>query len=470
MSAQLKTHKTPLDLISARVVVMGLGRFGGGVGVTRFLVGQGADVLVTDLASPDQLRQSIAALDGLGVRFRLGEHCQQDFADADLIVVNPAVKPSNPYVLAAREANTPCTSEIRLLIGQLPNRLTTIGITGSAGKSTVTAMVGHLLTQTLGADRVHVGGNLGGSILDHLDQIEEDHWVVLELSSFMLEGLIEDAWSPHIAVVTNLTPNHLDWHGSFENYLRAKAGILDHQRKEEGDIRIFGPDVASKFSSDYQDASIIDVSMADRIPDTLLIPGWHNRLNAAMAFETLASVRSCIAGAGVSRGTGVEAAGNRPNHEQDMPMLGDFGGLPHRLQWVDQRQGVRYFNDSKATTPEAAMLAMQSFDAKTVHVILGGYDKGSDLTEMAHDAAQNCYAIYTVGATGDRIADLARNAADVQAKIFCCVTLDQALAKAAKAVRPGDVVLLSPGCASWDQYDNFEVRGEAFVEAVKLLP
>jgi len=214
---------TPKEFAGARVVVMGLGRFGGGIGVARYLAQQQADVLVTDLHTADELRNSLAQLDGLPIRYRLGSHQVDDFAAADLVVVNPAVDPKgNPYLRAATNQSVPLTSELQIVLAGLPNPQRVIGITGTAGKSTVTSMVGHILNQSLLHAHAYTGGNLGGSLLDQLDAITPDDWVVLEVSSFMLQMLAQDQWSPHIAVVTNLSPNHLDRHGSYEAYVQAK--------------------------------------------------------------------------------------------------------------------------------------------------------------------------------------------------------------------------------------------------------
>ena len=243
-----------------RVTVMGLGRFGGGVGVARFLAKRGADVLVTDLSPPDKLADSIAKLQPLidagQVTLRLGEHNVSDFTTCDCVVVNPAVPPNNRFLRAAHAAGIPITTEIRLLVERLPNRLRTIGVTGSAGKSTVTAMIGHVLEKEFAGEgestpsrqdaktprkkrKVWVGGNIGGSLLEKIDEIGEDDWVVLELSSFMLERLRDQpdapgvanekcrgrgrGWSPHIAVVTNISENHLDWHGSMAGVCRGEG-------------------------------------------------------------------------------------------------------------------------------------------------------------------------------------------------------------------------------------------------------
>ncbi len=437
------------SFVGQRVTVMGLGRFGGGVGVTRFLASRGARVLVTDLDPADKLQKSVLQLADLpaGVDYRLGEHRVEDFTGADLVVVNPAVRPDNVYVQAARDAGVPITSEIRLLVEHLPNRMRTIGVTGTAGKSTTTAMVGHILSRVTDR-RVRVGGNIGGSLLAQLDSITLDDWIVLELSSFMLESLREARWSPHIAVITNVMPNHLDWHPTFEHYLAAKQVIFDYQSDEDfAIIPQWQSHLLQLDESRWPDRVMaFDNTPEDYLRDELLVPGLHNRMNAVMA-------------CGAAKFAGVP-------WRESAAALADFAGLPHRLQFVCERNGVRYFNDSKSTTPEAAILAIESFPSGGVHAILGGYDKHADLTAMARTAARRCRAIYTIGTTGDAIASAAGGLASSGTEVTRCHTLDRAVQETVTRVRQGDVVLLSPGCASWDQFDNFEQRGAAFVEAV----
>ena len=522
-----------MNLRGQNITVMGLGRFGGGVGVTRFLLAQGAQVLVTDLDPAEKLAASLTQLDGLPVRWRLGGHDVTDFTHADLIVVNPAVDPhNNPYLQAAAQARVPRTSEIRLLIQHLPNPQHVIGITGTAGKSTTTAMIGHILqkafrhegTEARGGEgtqarrhagtrreskefpgaipgaRVWVGGNLGGSLLGEVQHITPADWVVLELSSFMLEDLAADHWSPHIAVITNIAPNHLDRHGTLEAYTQAKQNILEHQSSAQhaeahGVTPWASPlhatatpaNPTSKIQNPKSPSSPAAVlgfplsypgitprvtnviwlenlaNMTGRVEPKLLIPGAHNILNARLALEACAL-------AGVDRPAAARA-------------LEDFPGLPHRLCLVHTHHGVRYFNDSKATTPEAAILALQSFPAGIVHIILGGYDKHTDLTPLAHGAAQHAKAIYTIGATGPTIAHAAatllplptgegrgEGGNSARAKIFPCTTLDLAMSQITTQVRPGDIVLLSPGCASWGQFENYEQRGDLFTRRARLLP
>lgn len=497
-----------------RVTVMGLGRFGGGVGVSRFLAERGADVLVTDTLPAEDLASSVAQLADLEdqgkVSYRLGEHNVSDFTTCDMVVVNPAVKPGDRFVRAAEAANIPVTSEVRLLVKHLPNRKRTIGITGSAGKSTTTAMVGHVLREVLAQKGVPthrsdtkgsgqkpcvwVGGNIGGSLLPFIDEIQPEDWVVLELSSFMLEGLRQDEWSPHIAVITNLSPNHLDWHGSMEAYALAKRAILDFQ--EPGDVGLVGKHVANAMTKagvgqvdwDQDGSRVHTVSPGTRRLIFLLsVPGRHNQLNALLAYHVAEEVLypsprfMPIAGTASDR--------YRQTMRTVEAALETFRGLPHRLQHVGDIGEVKCYNDSKSTTPEAAMLAIDAFEPGTVRLILGGYDKGSDLGQLARHAAEKCPGVYTIGQTGKVIADgvdaASKTSGVEQARPVSCGgvtwpaegvvvdrsgTLDVAVKRAMADARPGDVLLLSPGCASWDQFANYEQRGERFVELVQQSP
>ncbi len=422
-----------------RVVVMGLGRFGGGVGAARYAVKHGADVLVTDQLNEKQLARSLSELRGLPIDYRLGEHNVSDLTRADLVIVNPAVdRRNNPLLRAAEAAAVPLTSEIELLIERLPQRGRTIGVTGTAGKSTTVAMIGHAMAACLGASRVHVGGNLGGSLLDVVDDLGDEDWVVLELSSFMLETL--GNWSPHIAVVTNLSDNHLDRHETPDAYRAAKQRLLGHQ--QTGDFTILGETVA-----DWAEHTPAKVTVVKQpLEANLLTPGEHNRLNAAMA---LAAARC----AGVPPLESIRA-------------LEQFPGLPHRMQFLCEHNGVTFYNDSKSTTPASAMLAIDAFKPGTLHLILGGSDKKADLSALARHAVRHGAAIYTIGQTGPAIAEAATECEESNCRVHRCETLEKATEKAIAAATAGQTVLLSPGCASWDQFENFEQRGRTFAELV----
>jgi UDP-N-acetylmuramoylalanine--D-glutamate ligase len=432
------------DLAGMRVTVMGLGRFGGGLGVTRWLAAQGASVLVTDLEPAAKLHESLAKLDDLvkagRVTLGLGGHAREQFTGCDLLIANPAVpRPwENPYLRASREAGVPITTEIGLLIERLPDRRRVIGITGSAGKSTTTAMIAHVLRSC--AQPTHLGGNIGGSLLESLPAITGDDWVVLELSSAMLHWL--GAWSPGVAVVTNITPNHIDWHGEFAHYAGSKRRLLDSQ--QPGDAAVLGPALADLTTNPGVRRVVLDGGA--RV-DGLAVPGSHNALNGAMACAAVAQL-------------GLDLAPERIHGA-----VRTFLGLPHRLCLLGEREGVRFYDDSKSTTPEAAVLALRSFEERgelaRVHLIAGGYDKGSDLTPIAAKSAEIA-GLYCIGKTGPKLAAAAGERA------HNAITLDRAMREVRANTRRGDIVLLSPGCASWDQFENFEQRGRRFASLAGL--
>ncbi len=226
MSSWADAGKPMQAIQGKRITVAGLGRFGGGIAVSRWLVEQGAaSVLVTDKAPAAALTDSIQQLAGLPIEFRFENQLEEDFTDTDLVVASPAIAPTNPLLLAARNSGVPVTTEIRLFVERCP--ATIIGVTGTKGKSTTTALLGEMLKTKF---TTWVGGNIGKSLLDKLPEIDKTHLVVLELSSFMLEHLGEMRWSPHIALVSMISSDHLDWHGSGDAYVNAKRNIVRYQR------------------------------------------------------------------------------------------------------------------------------------------------------------------------------------------------------------------------------------------------
>ncbi len=404
-----------MNVTGLNVVVMGLGRFGGGLGVTQWLLEQGANVLLTDLLSEEELRHQ---LEQLGPHEKLrcifGEHRIKDFEQADLIVANPAVRMpwENPYLQAAWDAGVEVKTEIQFVVEQVDRRKI-VGVTGSAGKSTTAAMIhAALLASDLQAV---LGGNIGGSMMQKIDQISDDTIVVLELSSAMLWWLGDaqgKGWSPHVGVLTNISPNHLDWHGSMESYETCKENIFSFQ--EQGDIEIRSVEV-------------------DPIRDELYILGEHNKQNAAVAIN-----------AAIVMGADVQEA---------VKGITEFRGLPHRLE----RVGENVYNDSKSTTPQACVLAVDSFDKPSrIHLIVGGYDKKIDLSLIAQQA-DRVAGLYAIGQTAEDIIQLAKCGYAVH-----CESLEVAVRAAKERMGEGDVLLLSPGCASLDQFENYEQRGEAF--------
>ncbi|WP_428939095.1 UDP-N-acetylmuramoyl-L-alanine--D-glutamate ligase [Fontivita pretiosa] len=428
-----------------RVTVAGLGRFGGGIEVTRWLVAQGARVLVTDKDTPENLAESLKKLEGLPIELRLGEHRVEDFTNCDLVVASPAIPPTNEYLAAARRAGVPVTTEIRLFIERCPG--TIIGVTGTKGKSTTAKLTELMLSRRY---KTWLGGNFGGSLLPRLPEMCKTDLVVLELSSYMLEHLRPMQWSPHVAIVTMITQDHVSWHGSFEAYLDAKKNIVRFQRPDDVAVLSEENELSASFARETK-ARIVQYGLRGRKLFTLTIPGRHNQLNAQAAYAA-ADVF------GVS-------------WDEAQLAVRDFPGLPHRLQLVHQTpDGVRFVNDSIATIPEAAVAALESFPPKRVIQIVGGYDKGLPLGAMCAALTRHAKAVLCIGATGPAIAQTMAQA-DIPnaAAVYQCGDLPTAMKLARQIAAPGDVVLLSPGCASYDQFPNFEARGQAFTSLARQL-
>jgi len=438
------TEREPPDLAGRRVTVMGLGRFGGGLGVTRWLCSRGAVVTVSDQADAEALAESVAQLAGLDVTLHLGGHHRDDLLGADLLVVNPAVPCDHPLVAAATASGVGRTSEINLFLERC--RAPVVGITGTAGKSTTTAMTGAILARRL---TTHVGGNIGRSLLESLDEIRGDHVVVLELSSFQLESLPLIGISPRVAVVTNLAPNHLDRHGTMKAYASAKKNIFRFQ--DAGGVLVLN--AACEATADWADEAPGRVERFDAAaaePFELAVPGEHNQANAQAAW---AAARQFA----VPRADAAAA-------------LREFAGLPHRLSFIARVDGVRFFNDSKCTTPEGAIVAIGAFEPRRAVIIAGGHDKGVEFDRLGAALADRAKAVVLMGATSERIfAAIEHHRGSGMPIIARAGDLAAAVSLAAELADPGDAVLLSPACASYDMFTHYEQRGDAFVELVEKL-
>ncbi|OHB84938.1 MAG: UDP-N-acetylmuramoylalanine--D-glutamate ligase [Planctomycetes bacterium RIFCSPHIGHO2_02_FULL_38_41] len=452
-----------------KITVMGLGLFGGGVGVTKFLVRHGACVTLTDLRNASELAPSIKQLEGLPVSYKLGGHYEEDFVNADMIIVNPAVSKDSKFLQIARNNNVSLNTEMNIFFKLCPAQI--IGITGSNGKSTTTTIIGQIIQQT--QRKTWTGGNIGKSLLIHLKEIKPSDIVVLELSSFQLEELNNIKKSPHISVLTNISPNHLDRHPTMDDYIKAKKSIILHQgfedyailnyddhelrrweRECKGNICWYSTKHALNNGVFIKDDNIVLLINGNKalIPNIsrIKIPGDHNLQNILAA-----SCASYLAGA---------------NKSHIKNIITNFTGLEHRLEFVSEVNGVKYYNDSKATTPESTIAAIKAFNAPVI-LIAGGYDKGSCFEEFAETCAKYTKAVVLIGKTAEKIRGLILTKKGVQKapSIIKSNTFKEAFEQANTYAEKGDVVLLSPACASYDMFINYEERGRQFKEMVNAL-
>ncbi|MDA0803268.1 MAG: UDP-N-acetylmuramoyl-L-alanine--D-glutamate ligase [Planctomycetota bacterium] len=454
------------ELRGARVAVVGLGRFGGSLGAIRWLAAQGARIHVSDRASASRLAESLDSIAGLvregHVTVRTDSQDPSDIEGAALVVASAAVPMpwQNALLTQARAAGSIVTTEIALALRELEG-VPTIAVTGSAGKSTTTSLVDEGI-RAAGVD-AWLGGNIGGSLLDRvLANGPRPEWLVLELSSAQLWWLSAQArewggmgtarWAPTIGVLTNLAPNHVDWHGSLQHYVQSKAGIVP---EDGGASRFLSAQDAARTAALRRHLASepwwpLDPSRLPE-PPALHLAGAHNRENAALAIAALEAVAQHRSG---DQHSGARDGAARFDHAAARAAIARFRGLPHRLEFVGEHDGLRFYNDSKSTTPASTRLAIAAFpDPARIHLIAGGYDKGIDLQSL-RDLGPQLAGLYAIGQTGSAIA-LPESWSD-------CATLDTAVQRACARAQPGDIILLSPGCASWDQFRDFEARGEAF--------
>ena len=454
------------ESVPQQVTILGLGLFGGGAGAARFFAERGAKVIVSDQRDPAELAESVAALKDLPIEYRLGEHRPEDFAGSDLVVINPAVPPDSPAFEMAERSGAPLDTEINLLFRHCPAPIA--AVTGTHGKSTAAALLGDMTRLT--RRKTWAGGNLGGSLLSDVGRMAPEDIVVLELSSFQTQRLAWIKRSPHLAVVLNLTPNHLDRHKDMAEYAAAKQQILRYQGTEDlavlnGDdpvVRAWQDIGAARefvvgFGEHAGRGGHIQAGCVHLLSDDaearvslkgLRLPGPHNQFNAAAA-----ATAAWLLGVDTAA---IEEA------------VAKFRGLEDRLQLVAERDGVRFYNDSIATTPEAAIAALNSF-AQPVILIAGGSSKNLSFAEAGRAIAQKTKAVVLIGATAGEIEAAVRRAGDRIPPIHHADTLVDAVAKARECARPGDVVLLSPACASFDMFRNYHERGVQFVRLVRNL-
>jgi UDP-N-acetylmuramoylalanine--D-glutamate ligase len=452
---------SPIELRNKRVLVVGLARTG--VATALFCAERGALVTATDLRTETEIPDT-ARLRSSKITLQLGGHDASLLAGQDLVIPSPGVPADAPLLVAARSQGITVWSEIELAYRFLHPGSCLIGITGSNGKTTTTSLIAHIL-QSHGLPTI-LAGNIGTPLISLVDRTDDETKIVTELSSFQLE-LIE-SFRPNIAVFLNLTPDHLDRHGSFDSYARAKARIFENQQSD--DAAVLNADDPATFalapsrprlfrfsrrkaveSGAYlRGVEIVFRPRSSSVEEILLrvqdipLPGAHNLENvlAAVSAAHLAGVDPKAIPAAVR----------------------SFRGVEHRLEFVTEIAGVRYYNDSKATNVDATLKALDAFPGRIL-VILGGKDKGSDYTVLRKPLREKAILALLIGAAAEKIEKQIAGSVALEG----AGTIERAVEIASHAAQPGDIVLLAPACASFDQFQNYEHRGRVFKDLVRQL-
>jgi len=447
-----------MEVKGKRVLVVGLGK--SGVASALFLESRGARVTVSDAKSEDQLRTEIPALLDRGITVETGKHGERTFRDQDLIVVSPGVPGDVAPLQHARRLGIPVIGEIELTARFLQGNI--VAITGSNGKTTTTTLTGEIIAS--GGRKTLVGGNIGTPAITLVEQSTADTWVVLEISSFQLESI--ETFRPHISAILNITPDHLDRHGSMENYIAAKKRIFENQ--SEADFAVLNADneISRSLAAGLKPQVLwfsrrheVERGAFVRNGEILYRDGAEVAIMPVceIALKGEHNVENVLAAVAIGMAAGVEPVAIRR-------AVKEFRAVEHRLEYVATLRGVQYYNDSKATNVDATIKALQSFPAN-IHLILGGKDKGSDYSELNALIAERVKRVYTIGAAAAKIESQIAGTAPVTS----AQTLESAVRKAADLAVEGDVVLLAPACASFDQFPSYEHRGRVFKELVQSL-
>lgn len=455
-----------MNLQNKRVLVMGLGLHGGGLGVTRWLVSRGARVTVTDLKKETELSPTLEQLRGAKVEFVLGEHRDRDFENADLVIRNPGVPRESRFLQIARERNIPVRMELGLFTELLPRGMDqVIGITGTKGKTTTTVMTGAILKRA--NPKTVVAGNLRVSALELLDQIDADTPVVLEMSSFQLEEFEELKRSPHIAALTNVYPDHLNRYRDMDDYAWAKAQIFIHQTPRDVLALNFDNGICTRLRPKAI-ARVIWFSRTRAIKEGARVEhGWlmwkeagsqEKIMPVAELIAGQHNIENALAAIAITRAWGVSS-------DVIGEALREFRGVPHRLEPVRELDGVQYINDTTATAPNATIAALQTLTPRggTIYLIAGGYDKGLPYGDLAKKISETQTRVILLDGNATEKIERALAAENAKTQIAGrAKTLAEAVEAGKILARPGDIVLLSPGAASFGMFANEFERGDQF--------
>lgn len=447
--------RAPDTFAGGTVLVLGLGRFGGGVETARFLAAEGAACVIADTGRREDLAEAAAEAEALGARLAFGPQGPGLLEGVTAVIVSPAIPANHPVVAAACARGLPVTTEMNVVLTRSPAPV--FGITGTKGKSTTATLLANMLRAA--GHTVHLGGNIGRPLIGSLSTLRPGDRVVLEMSSFQLWWARQVARAPHVALVTNLFADHLDRHGTLDAYAEAKRAALDYQGPT--DVAVLPADDEGVRKAGYPDAGAARRVTYGRGGDAVLegttvrlgvhavdldgmrLLGHHNATNALAA---------------------AAAALQDPDTDPEAVRTGalETDPLPHRLEPVLERDGVLYVDDSNATNPRSTLCALAAFERPVV-VLLGGKDKGVDPTELVEGVGARAKAVVGIGTSGPALV----RRIGLRLPTAVRRSMDEAVAVARELAAPGDVVLLSPGYSSLDEYASFAARGAAFCAAVQ---
>ncbi|MBR2309821.1 MAG: UDP-N-acetylmuramoyl-L-alanine--D-glutamate ligase [Oscillospiraceae bacterium] len=440
-----------------RIAVLGLGV--SNRPLVRLLLSYGCDVLGCDRTPREKLDQEILDLEKQGCKLRVGDNYLEGI-EADLVFRTPGMHPANPALMQLAEKGAQITSEMEVFFELCPCKI--IAVTGSDGKTTTTTLISELLKAS--GKTVWLGGNIGTPLLPICDQIAPEDYAVVELSSFQLMDMRRSA---HIAVVTNLAPNHLDIHKDMQEYVDAKKNIFSHQTAADKLIVNADNDITKAFVGNGVTRYFARLGKTDngicmngdflcrdgeKVLDKkdILIPGEHNVENYMAAILAVEGI---------------------VDDETICDVARSFGGVEHRIELVREKNGVRFYNDSIASSPSRTIAGLRSFPEKVI-LIAGGYDKHIPFDVLGPEVCEHVKAVYLNGATADKIRAAIEAAPQYKPgcpELIDCVDFTDAVMKSAADAKPGDVVLMSPACAAFDQFKNFMVRGKYFKKLIMEL-
>jgi UDP-N-acetylmuramoylalanine--D-glutamate ligase len=450
-----------MEYRNRKIAVIGLAR--SNTPLIRYLAGAGARISVFDKKPAAFLKNYLVQLQDLSLELHLGDDYLQYLHGYDFIFITPGMKKNLPELEQARAEGTVFSSEMELFFAKCPGRIT--GITGSSGKTTTTTLVGQMVAAA--SPNSFVGGNIGRSLLGELAQMDAQSQVILELSSFQLQSLKQ---SPHLGAITNITPNHLDRHASMEEYIEAKSNLLRYQTPADGAVLNYDNEITRGLQSlvkgkCYFFSRIRPVEEGAYLEGDRLMLRLNGQIESITSRSNLKllgdhNVENVLTAALIARLLGVPLPVISQTAER-------FNGVEHRLQLVRDVNGVRYYNDSISTTPDRAIAGLKAMTRPTV-LIAGGYDKKLPFAGLGRQIVQSCKHVVVLGVTAPLIRQ-AIQAAQPDFPVTAAADLAEAVRLAAQSAVAGDVVLLSPACASYDMFNNYQERGNLFKELVNGL-